>query len=46
MLARQVLYHLTHDSSLFSSGCFGERVLLLAQAGLDHDPPIYASHHS
>jgi hypothetical protein len=38
--ARQVLYHLSHSSSPFCSGYFGDRVLLFAQTGLDCDPPI------
>jgi hypothetical protein len=32
MLARQVLFHLSHASSLLWSGYFGDRVLAFAQA--------------
>jgi hypothetical protein len=35
-------HHWNHTSSLFCSGCFGDKVLLFPQAGLDCNPPIYA----
>jgi hypothetical protein len=37
---------LTHVSSPFELGYFGDRVLLFAQADLGSDPPVYASHCS
>jgi hypothetical protein len=41
VLARkQMLYHLSHTSTLFCCGYFGSRVSLLAQADPDQDPPI------
>jgi hypothetical protein len=40
-LARQTLYHLNHTSSSFCFGYFEERILLFAQTGLDHNPPIF-----
>jgi hypothetical protein len=40
VFARQVLNHLSQDPSPFYSGYFGDRVLLFAQAILDHDPRI------
>jgi hypothetical protein len=42
MLARQAPYH---TCSPFFALVFFERVSLYAQAGLDHDPPMYASLH-
>jgi hypothetical protein len=39
MLARQVLYHLSH-TSLFCSCYFRDRVLLFSQASLDHGPLV------
>jgi hypothetical protein len=47
VLARQVLYHLSHASSPFCYGSFGPRVFF-SQVDLDHDLPIlcfYASSH-
>jgi hypothetical protein len=35
-----VLYRLSHTSSPFCSGYFGDGVLLSTQASLDLDPPI------
>jgi hypothetical protein len=35
-LARQALYRWSHASSPFCSGHFGARILLFAQADLDH----------
>jgi hypothetical protein len=46
MLAKQELYSLSQASSPFCSGYFGDRVSLIAQSGLDHSLPIYASCHS
>jgi hypothetical protein len=40
MLARQELNCLSHASSPFCSGYFGDRVLLFVQVSLDCDPPI------
>jgi hypothetical protein len=40
LFASQVLYHLSHASSPFCSGYFGDRVLLSVQIGLDRDPQI------
>jgi hypothetical protein len=40
VLARLVLYYLSHAPSLFHSGYFGNRVSLFAQASLDHDLPF------
>jgi hypothetical protein len=42
-LARQALYHLSHSTSPFSVDYFWDRVSLYALAGLDSDPPNYAS---
>jgi hypothetical protein len=42
--AKQALYHLSHTSSLFCSGYFGDRVLLFAQAVLS--PSILYFHCS
>jgi hypothetical protein len=39
-LVRQVLYCLSHASSPFHTGYFGDRVLLFAQAGVDLDSPV------
>jgi hypothetical protein len=58
VLARQALYFLSHSSSHFCSGYFGDRdsLLFFVQAGLDCNPPILhlpaiarmiaASHHT
>jgi hypothetical protein len=46
MLARQVLYHLSHTSCPFCSDYFGNRILIYSHASLDHNHPIYASHSS
>jgi hypothetical protein len=40
MLARQVLYHLSHTPISLCSGYFGDRVSLFAQAALNLNPPI------
>jgi hypothetical protein len=40
MLARQVLHHLSHSTSPFSSGYFRDMVLIFAWANLGHDPHI------
>jgi hypothetical protein len=45
MLARQALYFLSHVSSPLCSDYFGDRVLFLAKACLDHNPPIFGFHH-
>jgi hypothetical protein len=39
-----VHYHLSHTLSPFCFGYFWDRILHYAWAGLDHVPPIYASH--
>jgi hypothetical protein len=39
-LARQMLYYQSHTISPSCSGYFGNKVLLLAKAGLDQDPPF------
>jgi hypothetical protein len=36
MLTRQVLYHLSHAASPFSSGDFGDRVLLFSWGSLSY----------
>jgi hypothetical protein len=41
VLGRQVLCHLSHASSSFCSDYFGDRSSLFAQAGLDHDSPVF-----
>jgi hypothetical protein len=41
VLARQVLYHLSHASSPF---CFGMESYVYVQTGPDCSPPIYAHH--
>jgi hypothetical protein len=41
MLARQVLYHLSHTSNPFCSGEFGDWFSLFAQASLDQDFPFF-----
>jgi hypothetical protein len=46
VLARQALFCLSHTSSPFCSGQFGNRVLLFAWAVLNHISPIYVSHSS
>jgi hypothetical protein len=53
MLAMLALYYLSQTSSLlffiylfFCFGDFGDGVLLLAGAGLDHESSIYAFHSS
>jgi hypothetical protein len=40
MLAKWVLCHLSHSSSLFCLGHFGDSISFYAPAGLDHHPPI------
>jgi hypothetical protein len=42
-LAKQAFFYLSHTSSPFCSGYFRDRVLLFAQADLDHDLPIFLS---
>jgi hypothetical protein len=46
VLARQVLYHWSHTSNPFCSGCFEHRVSLLAQAGLELHLPDLSLLHS
>jgi hypothetical protein len=41
ILVRQTLYCLNHTSSPFFSGYFGDKVSLFAQAGLNHNSPIF-----
>jgi hypothetical protein len=43
-LARQMLYTWTTPPTLFASGIFQIGSNIYAQAGLDCDPPIFASH--
>jgi hypothetical protein len=45
LLAKQVLYHWNHTSTLFCCGYFGDRVSLFAWAGLDWVLLFYTSHH-
>jgi hypothetical protein len=43
LLPSQVLYHLSHTHSPFYFSYFRDSLLLSAQAGLDHHPPVYTS---
>jgi hypothetical protein len=46
MLARQVLYHVSHTSISFCSGYFRDKASLFVLAGLTVIVLFYASHHS